>query len=168
MAQETSAPDASPTREHAAVGWGRAIAFVLALVWIIGPPFYKQVLHGKSRHARAWVMFSGIGLNAVDARFYEQLPDGTRRELDRFEDLGSKRPKSPRKRRLRGQRATRGIARQLCRKLGSDADVRVVARRATRGGWVVDYDGESNLCTTAAPRNPRKKKQNANQRRGSK
>jgi hypothetical protein len=147
---------ASPSpHEPRALRWGRAIAFVLALVWIVGPPFYRQILHGKNKHARAWVMFSGIGIGAVDARFYAQLPDGTRRELDRFAELGSKRPVSARKRRIRGEQATWGIARQLCRKLGDGADVRVVARRGTRDGWVVDDDGESNVCAAPPPRQRR-------------
>lgn len=150
-----AAPEPRPTTEHRALRWARAIGFVLVLAWMIGPPFYRQILHGKNKHARAWVMFSGIGLGVVDARFYAQLPDGTRRELDRFEELGGKRPKSVSKRRIRGQQAVWGIARQLCRRLGDEADVRVVARRGTREGWVVDYDGESNICTTASPRRPR-------------
>jgi hypothetical protein len=138
--------------EHRTMAWARAVGFVVVLAWIVGAPLYRQVLAGSNAHARAWVMYSGIGLGVVDARFYERRPDGTRRPLDRFRDLEVGRPVRPAARRLVGQRATLEIARRLCRRLGKDADVRVVARRATREGWLLDYDGEENLCTAPRPR----------------
>ena len=137
--------------------WARAAVFVLILAWIVGAPFYRQILGGKNKHARPWVMFSGISVGAMDAKFYEQQADGTRRKLDRYEALGAERPKNPRKRRLKGKHGAWGIARQLCRRLGPDADIRAVVRRATKDGWVLDYDGEENMCEVAPPKRQRRR-----------
>jgi hypothetical protein len=145
------------THEPAARFWLRALAFVVVLAWIVGAPFYRQGLDGKNKHARAWIMFSGIALNAVDARFYQRKPDGTDVLLDRYAVLGMKRPSTPRSRHVRGKHGTWGISKQLCQKLGPGADIRVDSRRATRTGWVVDYDLSENLCKAPAPKRKRRR-----------
>lgn len=135
--------------------WLRAVAFLLVLAWIIGAPLYRQGFKGKNKHARPWIMFSGIALDSVDARFYQRQPDGSDTLLERYEILGMKRPSTPRSRHIRGRHGTWGIAKQLCNRLAPEADIRVDARRATRHGWVVDYDRSKNLCKEPAPKRKR-------------
>jgi hypothetical protein len=142
-------PDAA-TRER----WrarARAGCFVALAAFIVGAPVYRQLLGGKNRHLRAWVMFSGIGLGAVEARFSIRRPDGTLEPIDRFAARGQKAPDDPRRRRIKGARETWNEARRICRASSGSPDVRVEARRATRDGWVVDFDGTTNLCTEPAP-----------------
>ena len=159
-----SKPTPGPaTREPAARFWLRAIAFLVVLAWIVGAPMYRQAFDGHNKHARHWIMFSGIALNAVDARFYQRLPDGTDVPLDYHEVLGMKRPSSPRSRHIRGKHGTWGISKQLCQKLAPDADIRVDSRRATPKGWKVDYDMSQNLCKEPAPQ---RKRRHAGQRKG--
>jgi hypothetical protein len=131
------------------LAWARATAFALLLAWIVGGPFYRQVLGGKSRYVRAWLMFEWTGLNVEDARFYRQASNGKRIELDPWATLGEERPENPTKRRLKKKRGVLLMAGKLCRALGNHADVRVVARRATRAGWTVDFDGKKNVCFEA-------------------
>lgn len=129
----------------------RAAAFAALAVWIVGGPFYRQVLGGEHQVFRSWKMFSGVGLEAVDARFYEIGPEGARRELDWWRLLGLPEDAKPRRRRIHGRDATWAVARALCTKLAADADVRVVSRRGTPRGWQADFDGSANLCATSAP-----------------
>jgi hypothetical protein len=140
--------------ERPAVARARAFAFVVVLAWIVGAPFYRQVLGGENAHARAWVMFRGSGLGVVDARFYERRPDGSLRSVDRYAELGQRRPVKRATRRLLGEAAVRTVVRRLCRRLGAGADVRVVARVAEREGWRPLFDGEENLCRPRTPASP--------------
>jgi len=130
----------------AALSKGRAAVFAVMLAFIVLAPLGRQFLGVKTRHLRAWIMFSGIGLGAMDVRFYQRRPGGFERELDPFEALGQKRPEKIRDRRLRGNQAVLKVASRICKRLGSGADLRVRARRATQKGWVRAFDSERNLC----------------------
>ncbi len=113
----------------------RAFTFVIILAWMALGPAYRQVLGGKNEVFRKWTMFSMKGLDLVDARFY-MVKDGNLREINRFEILGyENRFRAPKEIfRIKGSDGVISIANLLCEKLGSDADIRVKSRIATRKG----------------------------------
>jgi len=136
--------------EPRALSKERAVVFAVVLAFIVGAPLSRQFLGVQTRHLRAWIMFSGIGLGAMDVRFYERRPNGSERELDPFRALGQKRPKKISDQRLRGNKAVLRVAQRICKRLGPGADLRVRGRRATQKGWVREFSGERNLCAGAA------------------
>lgn len=131
----------------------RLAAFLAVLAFMLFGPFWTQVLGRESRLFRKWTMYHRSGIGVVDATFVRRLPDGTREELDRFAVLEIAKPRTEAEQvwRMKGQRQTWEVAQSLCRALGSDADVRVVAREATYGGWEELYRGERNLCAAPPP-----------------
>jgi hypothetical protein len=149
-------------RGPAALSKWRAAVFAVALAFIVGAPLCRQFLGVKTHHLRAWIMFSGIGLGAMDVRFYERRPDGSESELDPFRVLGQKRPEKIHDQRLRGEQAVVRVARRICRRLGPGTDLRARGRRATQKGWVREFRGEQNLCQGATEersgRGPRRRR----------
>jgi hypothetical protein len=132
-----------------ALGRLRAVAFALATLWIVGGPFYTQILHGKPP-AFAWHMFGTRGLDMVEARFERARPDGTRASIERTRVLGyASLWDAPRAiRRIQGEAGLRQAVAELCAKLGPGTDLRVHARLAVAGGdgWRVLDDGMRNAC----------------------
>jgi len=132
-------------------GWTRTAVFALLFGWMVAGPFYYQVLgqRGKlRRYIRPWIMFSLRGIGFVEARFFEHMPDGTLRELDRYALLGYRsRADAPQGiRRIPNQERTYALAKKLCRKLGPRADVRVISNMATVRGWRPQYRGTEKIC----------------------
>ena len=76
------------------------------------------------------------------------MPDGSEQDLDRFELLDFPDPrKAPSWMwRIPHIGRARAIAVQLCAELGPGADVRLVARRATKQGWKTQFDGSYEWC----------------------
>lgn len=124
----------------------RAVVFAAATAWMIGGPFYRQVLRGDSDVFRPWVMFSGAGLTATEVRFAEQPADGDEIPLDRYAILAPERDPPKSLTHLKDEAAVRRVGKQLCRKLGAGADVRAWLRVAKRSGWKREMTGEENLC----------------------
>lgn len=149
-------PDMSARRASRAEIWlrcGRLFLFVLLVGWIVGGPFYRQVLGGENRYLRRWVMFSGTALGLLDVRYSEQLPNGTRKRVDHVKLLGGKPPKFRKSRarppwRMKRQERhlLRGYSRRLCRILGPDAKLYLEVRVAVRTGWKQLQRGKKNVC----------------------
>lgn len=133
----------------------RTVLFAVVLAFIVAAPLSRQFLGVNNPHLRAWVMFSGIGLDAMDVRFFERHADGSKTELEPFSELGRKRPGSARQRRLKGAREVRTVARKICQRRGVGMDLRVIARRATTEGWVQEFEGRKNLCERVSKGNRR-------------
>src|SRR5690606_22267111 len=83
----------------------RGIAFVAILGWIVGAPAYRHLLEGRNPHARAWMMFAGIGLGGIDVRFHVRGEDGTLVEVDRWEATGREMPERISARRIKNRKA---------------------------------------------------------------
>ncbi len=126
----------------------RLAAFALLSTFIVFGPFYRQVLGGESPIFRRWVMYRGVGSQLVDARFYQRLPDGRELEIDRYAVLGHPDPRrAPRDLwRIQGSESAHAIARELCGRLGLDADVRVRSRLGSLERWKPGDRGDRNLC----------------------
>lgn len=141
------APFSAATRRRA-----RAIVFALVALWIVGGPFYRQVLGGRWEALRAWRMFHSRGIDTIEVRFERVRPDGTREPLERFAALGRSRDDTRlAERRLVGREQLQRAVRQLCGQLGAGTDLRGHARIAVEAGWVVVEDGDRNLCGQARP-----------------
>lgn len=123
------------------------------LGWIVGAPAYRHLLEGRNPHARAWMMFAGIGLGGIDVRFHVRGEDGTLVEVDRWEATGREMPERISARRIKNRKALDSEIRRLCRALGPDADLRVSARQAVRGkGWTWIDQGDVDVCTSPGKR----------------
>lgn len=124
---------------------GRALVFTVLAAGIVGGPGYRQVLHGRNEYLRPWEMFSGAGLNATQVVFKQRAADGTESVLDRYAMLsgGERRVQLTK---VPNEAAATRIAQRLCAKLGTDADVRVYLRIATRRGWKRALKGDVNEC----------------------
>ena len=138
----------------------RSLVFAVLFLWMAVGPFYRQVLevHNDLTHyVREWSMFSARGIGFVEARYFQIMPDGSEQDLDRFELLGFP---DPRKApgwlwRIPHSGKARDIAIQLCAKLGPDADVRVISRRATTRGWKPRIAASQKWCGVTRSRDPR-------------
>jgi len=138
----------------------RSLVFAILFLWMAAGPFLSQVLdvrHELTRYVRVWSMFSGRGIGFVEARFFQKMPDGSERDLDRFELLGFPEPRRAPAWlwRIPSAGRARSIAVQLCAKLEPGADVRTVIRRATSQGWVAQFDGSNNWCRGRVSREER-------------
>jgi hypothetical protein len=130
----------------------RGVAFLAILAWMVGNPAYRQMAGGTNPHLRAWVMFAGIGLGGIDARFHVRSENGALEEVDRWEHTRRKRPSRGTKRRIRNRAALDQEILRLCRALGPDTDLRVSARQAKRRGWIWIKEQEESACEGAADR----------------
>lgn len=131
-------------------GWRyaiRALLFTSLLTVMLWGPFSRQVLHSGNTWFRPWIMFKGMAVGVVDARFYRPRPDGRREWLDRYDILGYEDWRAAPKPvwRIRGRGSARKLGRRLCARLGA-SDLRVVSRLATRQGWVEEETGVRNVC----------------------
>ena len=129
----------------------RSLAFAILFLWMAVGPFSSQVLGVRNeitRYVRVWSMFSARGIGFVEARFFQKMPDGSERDLDRFELLGFPEPRRAPiwMWRIPNSGRARSIAVQLCAKLEPGADLRLTVRRATTRGWVTQFDGSNNWC----------------------
>jgi hypothetical protein len=131
----------------------RALAFVTALIWIVGAPFYTQLLHPRVP-LYAWDMFGKRGLDLVELRLERVAAAGPREPVERTRVLGYARPwDAPReRRRIVGEDGLHRAVAELCTRLGPGTDLRVHARLAIAGGdgWRVLDDGAKNACPGAS------------------
>ena len=138
----------------------RSLVFVMLFLWMAAGPFYVQVLGAHNEftvYIREWVMFSERGIGFVEARFFQRMPDGSMRDLDRFEllDFPHGRKAAPWLWRIPHATGVRGIAIKLCAKLGPDADVRAISRRATTRGWRPEIAISQKWCRVGRSQNAR-------------
>lgn len=131
----------------------RGLVFGLVLAFLCSGMVLRQALDLKEidgialHSAPQWIMFSNVGLGAIQVRYVQVHPDGTRTRLDRFEVLGASVLDQPRGVwRVHGREGAKKLGRKLCRRLGLDADVRVFARTARRTGWVRLPTHNVDLC----------------------
>ena len=126
----------------------RCIVFCLMVLWICGGPLYTQGFGGTSKYIRSWKMFGGSGLRLHEVRFVLRTPEGDT-PIDRFETIGFRsKARAPKwVWRIERSRHLERVCRQLCDRLGPQADIRLYARRATRKGWKWRVQGEQNICT---------------------
>src|SRR4029434_7867279 len=127
---------------------GRLFSFSIIFAFMVFGPFYRQVLGGKNDLFRRWSMFERGGLGVVEAIFRLHFSSGNEFELDRFKILGYENPyKAPiNVRRIKGQSGLNEVVQKICATLGSDVDVRVTSRIATRKGWRQLDRGTKNAC----------------------
>jgi len=125
----------------------RAIAFVVCAVFILLGPAYRQVLGGE-RPLPRWEMFSGTALDLYEVKLEAQVGDGPRHPIDRFDVLGYDDPRqAPANVRLLTREAdVQSLADRVCARLGAGAQLFMRVRDATRRGWRVINDGQTNMC----------------------
>lgn len=123
----------------------RLVVFVAVAVFIIGGPAAIQIFGVRTTIFRSWIMFSAPGLGVIDASFARLQADGTLLPLDRFAMLDAARDSKIRRIESRDELAS--IAGRLCETAGPAADIRVVARQATRSGWRVIEEGTASVCS---------------------
>ena len=138
---ETSGNDARVRRM-------RIVIFALFTSWMIMGPFYRQVLGGQNKMFRQWTMFSAIGLNLIDARFYQEHEDGSLQVLDRFSLLSGKEHDLSSRAlwRIVGVRELRRVEDAICGALPPPKILKTKARIATRHGWFQLPETEQNQC----------------------
>ena len=127
----------------------RGLIATLLAAWMIGGPFYRQALGGKSKIPRSWVMFTGYAVGEVCDVRYTLRQDGEESPIDRFSVLGYSSPHSAPKsiRVIDKKKSAVSIGRRICGRIDvEDADVRLYARCATRRGWRVVSEGQEDLC----------------------
>lgn len=118
--------------------------FIAIAAFIVGGPVAVQMFGVRSPLVRSWIMFSTPGLGVVDASFARLQADGSLLPLDRFAMLGATR--DGKLRRIETREELASIARRLCDVAGPAADIRIVARQATRDGWRIVEDGSASVC----------------------
>lgn len=129
----------------------RLLGAFVGLLLVLGGPIGRQVMGLPDKHLSQWVMFRGIGLTLIDARFFSRDAQGNLERLDRGELLTRAPGETPLAfRRLRSVATVERMGRRLCSAVGPGADVRIVSRVATRRGWTPQFAGDVNVC--AKPR----------------
>ncbi len=130
----------------------RLVAFGLIVAFQFGGPFYRQVLHGQNPIFKNWVMYRGVGTGLVEVTFFQRDTPQRDTPVDRFAVLGFERRTAPETLfRIAGAKGFARVTRQLCERLGPNADLRAHAREATAHGWRPLARGHDNLC---APHDP--------------
>ena len=132
--------------------WVRALIVVALSLFMAGGPFYRQVLGGKNKLFRPWVMFTGFGRDICDVEYIRMTPEGPE-PLDRFALLGKDRWSMDARstRRIGSPRAVRAMGKRLCRAIDiENPDIRVFSRCGSYRGWRPDAAGEENLCVRQA------------------
>ena len=127
----------------------RLAAFAALVAFMFGGPFYRQVLDGRSKYFRNWVMFHGFGRDICDVEYRHHKADGSVEVLDWATTLEYRSwlhaPRSVR--RLKKVDDARRLGRRICTRLDPDErDLRLHARCGSRQGWKPADDGEENLC----------------------
>lgn len=130
----------------------RSLAVFVALLFVVGGPFARQVLEWPDRHLSRWIMFRSVGLTLIDARFYRREPGGQLVRAERPSRPGASVVGPGQPERLTTYEELEAAARDLCVSLGPEADVRVVSRVATPQGWLQQLAREENLCVALARR----------------
>ena len=125
----------------------RLIGFYFVALFMFLGPLYKQVLGGKLREIRPWVMFHGFAGDVCAVRYESWHADGRRERIDVDTLLGRSGHwliESP-------EEAAR-LGRVICTKLGGAADVRVWTRCAqiNGDGWKRKLKAQENLCVAPA------------------
>ncbi|MCO4746058.1 MAG: hypothetical protein KC912_14780 [Proteobacteria bacterium] len=120
----------------------------------VGPVTHQALGMQKMPGFKTWRMYRGFGQDICRVRFYEQRPDGTRADIDRFEVLRTTRTEAPRYITFIPSEAQ--VARTgetLCRKLRRPADLRVDGDCGSMHTWrSMDRLEGVNLCTLDEPR----------------
>ena len=131
----------------------RVVLFSIAMAYIWGGPFLRQVVRSKNDHLPRWIMFSGTALDLLDVRYERALPDRSRQRVDHVAILGGGPPGSGKGIRSSGWRLTdrdkgrlKRITRRLCSELGGDAQLFLTTRVAERSGWRTEEDGTVDVC----------------------
>lgn len=128
----------------------RAPAFLACAAFIALAPAYHQLFNGDKPLPR-WEMFGGTALDLYEVKLETKGEDGARKPLDRFKVLGYDDPRrAPANVRLLTKETdVRSLADRVCARLGANAEVYMRVRDATRSGWHVVDDGQTNVCNHA-------------------
>ena len=128
----------------------RAFAFVVCAAFILLGPAYGQVFGGSVPLPR-WEMFSATALDVYEVKLEAQWGDQPRHAIDRFAVLGYDDPRqAPASVRLLTKESdARSLVSRICAKLGPGAQVYMRLRDATRSGWRVINDGQTNVCPSS-------------------
>lgn len=131
------------------LAWGRRVVFVALVIFIVGGPFYLQVLHGRSRVLRPWRMYSTKGIDACRVAFRQRDSTGMEAPIARLEAMGyrSWQAAPPNHRLITRVSQAQRQGQLLCRRLGPNADVRMYLECGKKPArWVRKAWGETNLC----------------------
>lgn len=129
----------------------RLIVFLALVVFMALLPALPHVFGVRTPVIRSWRMFHGYGNDVCAVEFFT-VSGGEETPIDRCVALGydgcDEAP--PAVRRLNDREAVLAQARNICRKLGGDTDLRGRARCGSDRGWQTRLTGEQNLCTLPA------------------
>jgi hypothetical protein len=118
------------------------------LAFMIGGPFYRQILGGDARIIREWVMYEDYGVDVCRVDYSRRLAGGGTERVDRFAVLGY--PAGAAAPvwlwRIPSIDQAFGIGRHLCRVLGAETDLRVDVACGDLQGWRQEARGDHNLC----------------------
>jgi len=128
------------------------LVIVLGLYILLGPG-YRQVLGGREKAVRNWVMYSGFARDACAADLWLEGPDGSREVLDRFQVLGGEPwwTQSRSRRRLRRDQLDITV-RRVCARLPDPGALRARVRCGTRRSWTTEYTPDAPACRVALER----------------
>ncbi len=152
---------------------GRAVLFLLTALLLIGPPTYRQVLGGRSKYARPWIMYSGKGIDAHVGQFTLVDDRGQTSRLDHVALLGLEDevaagdPKVRGVWRVVGRKGLDQLTRKVCKQARRDgllehAHLELSALRATADGWTpVKRSGDACDARARKKKNEKGKRQTA-------
>jgi hypothetical protein len=126
----------------------RAALCLSILAFMIGGPFYRQVLGGDSRIFRDWVMYDDFGLGVCRVDYSRRLPGGGAERVDRFAVLGYPEGAAapPWLWRISSSGKAFDVGELLCHALGPGADLRIDVACAGIGGWRQEARGDHDVC----------------------
>jgi hypothetical protein len=125
------------------------VIFVAVAAFLIGGPFYVQVLGHESKWLRGWRMYGGRGGDWCFVHYFRYEPDGSTVPLDRFATLsirkGSRAWYEAREIRTRDQALLEG--KELCVRLGAGARVGFSMKCGDDGvAWNVLEQDSGDVC----------------------
>lgn len=125
--------------------WRRGLLFLLLAAWMLGSPFYRQVLDGENPYVREWRMYGTRAVRTCEVRFEVQR-DATWEPVSRWELEGYSYQRFPsrRQRMLDTTKAAQAAGRRLCAAV--DGPLRYRRRCGdVRDGWG-DWRVEEVAC----------------------
>jgi hypothetical protein len=123
--------------------------FVCVATFIVGGPFYVQVLGHHTMWLRGWQMYSATASDWCFVHYYRYAGDGARVPLVRLETLGvqSGTPGWYEERQIRTREQAESEGRRLCRRLGANAHVGFAMKCGDgKRAWQVLEEDSGDVC----------------------
>ncbi len=128
----------------------RLSTFACVAAFLIGGPFYIQVLGRHSRWLRGWQMYGGRGSDWCFVHYYRDTGGGSRVPLPRFATLGIRvgSPQWQGAREIRTREQALLAGKELCQHLGVGARVGFSMKCGDGGQtWNVVERDSGDVCT---------------------